>query len=67
LWCGGSDLVEHESYIGLLAQTSAQAAEDLQAEGLVGSRVVAGVNVHLDLGTGHVTNEWTNRNSLIMA
>lgn len=44
-----SNLVEHEANVGLLAEAAAQAAEDLQTERLVGSRVVASVDVHLDL------------------
>lgn len=44
-----SDLIEQKSYVGLLAQAATQAAEDLQTESLVGSSVVAGVNIHLDL------------------
>lgn len=42
-------LIEHEAHIGLLAQAAAQAAENLQAESFIGSRIIARVNVHLDL------------------
>ena len=47
-----SNLIEHEADISLLAEAATQAAEDLQTERFVGSRVVTRVNVHLDLFSG---------------
>lgn len=59
---GTPDLVEHEAHISLLAEAPAQTVEDLQAKSFVGSRVVTGVDVHLDLSTGVIlmTNRVTN-------
>lgn len=47
-----SNLVEHEAHLGLLAEAAAQAVEDLQAEPFVVGRVVARVDVRLDLNGG---------------
>lgn len=47
-----SNLIKHKANISLLAQAATQAAEDLQAERFVGSRVETRMNVHLDLFRG---------------
>lgn len=44
-----SNLIKHKAHISLLAQAATQAAENLQTEGFIGSRVVTRMNIHLDL------------------
>ena len=44
-----SYLIKHEPDIGLLSQHSAKISHDLQAQGFIASRIIASMNIYLNL------------------